>query len=333
MPLTTCSTWPPSRQSRFWSEVTPTIQAHWALLAAAAEVLLEADRVAKALKDAPKTVAGLVQAYAEGESPWCLLDTHHRHLESRWYNFDPDAADPHPGLDKLILKAEQRYTEVGSQLAKAFVKQFAKAKHPIPGMLRQVQVFETQVKPRLGKGKTAYVWVDALRFEMARELAEVLRADFDLTLQPALATIPTITEIGMASLVPRADQGVKVVPVGGGKLGLEVAGTVLKDRKDRIAFLKAHAGVSVYDAKLDDLLPKPSKKVRDGIQGADLVLVTSQEIDELCEADNITQARRQMDGVLNDLRRGFRVLADLGVKRSSSPPTTVTSSARRSART
>ncbi len=303
-----------ARQSRFWSEVTPTIQAHWALLAAAAQVLLEADRVAQALKDAPKTVPGLVQAYAEGESPWCLLDTHHRHMESRWYNFDPNAADPQPGLDKLIWKAEQRYTEVGSQLAKAFVKQFAKAKHPIPGMLRQVQVFEKQVKSRLEQQKTAYVWVDALRFEMARELGEVLKGNFDLTLQPALATIPTITEIGMASLVPKADQGVKVVALGGGKLGLAVAGTVLKDRKDRIAFLKTNAGVSVYDAKLDDLLPKPSKKVRDGIQGADLILITSQEIDELCEADNITQARRQMDGVLNDLRRGFRVLADMKVK-------------------
>jgi hypothetical protein len=115
--------------------------------------------------------------------------------------------------------------------------------------------------------------------------------------------------------VPKADQGAKVVPVGGGKLGLEVAGTVLKDRKDRIAFLKAHAGVPVFDAKLDDLLPKPSKKVKDGVQSAQLVLITSQEIDELCEADNITQARRQMDGVLKDLRRGFRVLTDLGVKR------------------
>ena len=304
-----------ARQSRFWSEVTPTIQAHWALLVAVAQVLLEADRVAEALKDAPKTVPGLVQAYAEGESPWCLLDTHHRHLESRWCNFDPDARDPHLRLDKLILKAEQRYTEVGSQLAKAFVKQFAKAKHPIPGILRQVQIFEKQVKPRLGEQKVAYVWVDALRFEMARELSEVLKGDFDLTLQPAIASIPTITEIGMASLVPKANEGNKVVAVGSGKLGLEVAGTVLKDRKDRIAFLKAHAAVSVYDAKLDDLLPKPSKKVRDAIQGADLILITSQEIDELCEADNITQARRQMDGVLNDLRRGFRVLADLGINR------------------
>ena len=86
--------------------------------------------------------------------------------------------------------------------------------------------------------------------------------DFDLTLQPALGTLPTITEIGMAALLPKADQSAKVVSVGGGKLGLEIAGTVIKDRKDRIAFLKAHAGVPVFDAKLDDLLPKPSKKVQ-----------------------------------------------------------------------
>ena len=73
--------------------------------------------------------------------------------------------------------------------------------------------------------------------------AGVLKDDFDLTLQPALGTLPTITEIGMAALLPRADQSAKVVAVGGGKLGLEIGGTVIKDRKDRVAFLKAHAGV------------------------------------------------------------------------------------------
>jgi len=45
-----------------------------------------------------------------------------------------------------------------------------------------------------------------------------------------------------------------------------------------------------------------------------LVLVTSQEIDELCESDNIAQARLQMDGILGHLRRGVRVLSDLGIK-------------------
>jgi hypothetical protein len=75
-----------------------------------------------------------------------------------------------------------------------------------------------------------------------------------------------------------------------------------------------HAEVSVFDAKLEDLLPKPSKKTREGILNAQLVLVTSQEIDELCESNNIAQARLQMDGILGHLRRGVRVLSDLGLK-------------------
>lgn len=217
-------------------------------------------------------------------------------------------------LDGPVVKAEQRYTEVGSQLARHFVTQIGKAKHPIKGLLRQRDIFETQVKPRLGEGKVAYVWVDALRFEMARELARLLKDDFELSVRPALGTSPTITEIGMAALLPGAGASAKVVAVGGGKLGLEIDGTVLKDRQGRVAFLKARAGVPVFEAKLDDLLPKPSNKVKAGVKDAQLVLITSQEIDELCEADNIAQARLQMDGVLGHLRRGVRVLSDLGVK-------------------
>lgn len=130
-----------SRLSRFWSEAVPAIQARWALVAAAAEVLLESDRVAKAIKKAPGNVPALVKAYAEDEEPWCLLDTHHRHMESRKCNFEFDAGVEHEGLDKLITRAEQRYTEVGSALAKHFVTQLLKAKQPISGLLRQRDPF------------------------------------------------------------------------------------------------------------------------------------------------------------------------------------------------
>ena len=302
------------RLSRFWADMIPAIQARWALISSAAAVLIEANRVGKAIKNAPTTVPALVKTYADDDEPWCLLDTHHRHMESRKYNFEFAAGNVHQGLEKLITKAEQRYTEVGSELAKHFVTRFRKAQHPVKGLLRQRDIFEKHVKPHLNEGKVAYVWVDALRFEMARELCLLLKDDFQVEIQPAIGTVPTITEIGMAALLPKAHDSTKVVGVGGGKLALEIGGKVIKDRKDRVAFLKENAGVSVFDAKLDDLLPKPTKKVRDGIQGAQLILITSQEIDELGEADNLTQARLQIDGVLSHLRRGVRVLADQGIK-------------------
>src|SRR5438045_5784421 len=48
--------------------------------------------------------------------------------------------------------------------------------------------------------------------------------------------------------------------------------------------------------------------------GQNGILITSQEIDELGEADNMAQSRLQIDGVLSHLRRGVRVLADHGIK-------------------
>jgi len=302
-----------SRLSRFWCEVEPRLQARWALVASAAEVLLEADRVEQALKKAPASVTGMIKEYAEGAEPWCILDTHHRHMESRWHNFEPQG-DDHDSIEKLVIRARQRYVEVGSEVSRQFLTQLQE-KVPDKIIPRQREVFEKHVKPSLGKEKIAYMLVDALRFEMGRELARLLKEDFEVDLQAALAAVPTVTEIGMAALLPGAHSSAKVVTAGDGKLALEIGGMVVKDRKDRVAFLREHAGVEVFDTKLDNLLPKPAKKVREGIADAQLILVTSQEIDELCEQDNITQARRQMDGVLNDLRRGVRVLFDLGVQR------------------
>jgi hypothetical protein len=302
------------RLSRFWADVMPTIQARWALISSAAAVLIEANRVGKAIKSAPSTVPALVKAYADDNEPWCLLDTHHRHMESRYLNFDFSVGRDHHELQKLIKRAEQRYTEVGSELARYFITNLQKSNHPIKGLLRQRDIFEKQVKPHLNEGKVAYVWVDALRFEMARELCRLLKDDFTVEVQPAIGMMPTITEIGMAALLPKANESAKVVAVGGGKLALEIDGYAIKDRKDRVAFLKENAGVSVFVAKLEDLLPKPAKKVREGFRSAQLILITSQEIDELGETDNVTQARLQIDGVLSHLRRGVRILADHGIK-------------------
>ena len=40
------------------------------------------------------------------------------------------------------------------------------------------------------------------------------------------------------------------------------------------------------------------------------MLLTSQEIDELCEGDNVPLARRTMDSVLRELQRAINVLED-----------------------
>ncbi len=303
-----------SRQSSFWSEYLPDVQARWALIAVSGQVLIEADRVAEAMKSASGDVMTFFTSYTESERPWCLLDTYHRHMERRCYNFDFDIGERDRNLEQLIGKARNRYMEVGSKLAENFLQRYREARFRMPDILHQTEIFHRKVKPALSEGKTAYVWVDALRFEMSRELVQNLAQEFTAEIQSALATIPTVTEIGMAALLPGTEESSKVVTTGDGKLALEVSGVVIRGPRDRVKFLKANAGVAVFDVRLDDLLPSPKSEVREGIHDSELILVTSQEIDALCEGDNVLIARQAMDNVLRNLRRAFQILTKLDVK-------------------
>jgi hypothetical protein len=311
-----CDSMAQESQSNFWSENDPVIQARWALIGTAAQLVLTAAEIKKEIKSKHHDAQSILDAYTRNENPWCLLDTHQRHLERRCHGFDFDLDERHEDLQKLIAKARQSYMEVGSDLAEHFARQFEQAGLQLDKCHHQTDIFEKVVKPSLEDDKTAYIWVDALRFEMARELSRTLSSEYELEIEPALAGAPTITEIGMACMLPgMKGKRLKVVPAGEGKVAIEVNGQLIKDRKDRLDYLRANAGVKVFDCRLDELIPSPRKNTRAGIQEARLILVTSQEIDALCEGDNIPLARRTMDGILHELHRLFRILFHLGVKK------------------
>jgi len=194
-----------SRQSSFWSENYPDVQAHWALTAVGGQLLQEANRIERELKSPAADVQTIFNAYTDTEVPWCVLDTYHCHLERRWHDFEWGLHDRYQSLEMLVNQARNRYMNVGSQLAETFVRRYEAAKFRLPGIMRQTEVFIKVVKPKLAEGKTAYVWVDALRYEMAWELSQTLREDYNLEIQAAIATVPTITEIGMAALLPGGD--------------------------------------------------------------------------------------------------------------------------------
>lgn len=300
-----------SRQRSFWSKLRPDVGARWVMIATAGDLLLTADRIAAQLKARARSANEILTAYTARESNWCLLDTYQRRLETLAFGFDWD--EGHQALGELRHHAANRFAEVGGALAEAFVRAYQAEGFTIAGLKRQRDVFKQYVAPAVVGGKTAYVLVDALRFEMARELVAGLGEEFDCELDFVLGSVPSITEVGMAALLPGAEGEVELLDAGGGKLALRIDGTVVKDRPDRVKLLKANAGATVYDAKLEDLLAN-RKAVLNGIAGAELVLVTSQEIDLLCEQGNIALARNTMDTVIRDLRRGIGALVRQGVQ-------------------
>ncbi|NCC30999.1 MAG: hypothetical protein EOM24_03125, partial [Chloroflexia bacterium] len=181
------------RSAGFWAEQRPTIQARWALSHTAGMLLYEATRIERELKAMPTDPVALLRAYTEGEKPWCLLDTYQRTLERRWHTFELSDQAACQTLEDIVTRARQRFMEVGDRLACAFTQALAQTKGALTGLSRQREIFAMNVRPALAEGKTAYILVDALRFEMARELLLGLDDEYQRRLIVAVGTVPTIT--------------------------------------------------------------------------------------------------------------------------------------------
>ncbi len=304
------------RDTGFWAQHDPTLKLRWAVIAEAAEVLLESARIAGALKGAGWTAEALLARYAYGENgdAWCTLDTAQRHLERDVHRFDLDPQQ-HDDLQKIIVRARQQYATVVDTLATLFVKAYHDAGFAIPSVTAQADLYQEIVAPAALKERVAYILVDALRYEMARELRPILEADWQVTLNAALATPPTITDVGMAALIPGAENGLTLSDAGG-KLTVSLIGGALRTRQERVAHFQKNAPGPVVVARLEDLAPLSDKNLRQALSTARVALVTATEdIDGLCE-NTPALARRMLDDVFNQMRRGLKILFQCGFRKA-----------------
>ncbi len=238
----------------------------------------------------------------------------HRRLERRATSLEFALANPAEEVEHLVHTARRQHQEVSGALAECFVRAWRSEGFAITGHTRQTEIFDRFVAPEIAKGnknrRIAYILVDALRWELAQELPEVLGADFTSRIELAIGTAPSITEIGMAALLPSAASGLRIG--GTTKLQVSLHGQVLRNRQDRISYLKDRAGVPVVDLRLED--PRNfRRKLKDLGEGPALVFVTSREIDQSGE-DEMTLAREHMERVLTHLGLAIRKLAEEGVE-------------------
>ena len=164
-------------------------------------------------------------------------------------------------------------------------------------------------------GPVAYVWVDALRFELGSDLCDGLRADGQAAeLHAAVAAAPTITPVGMANLTPGAGAGLSLT-LDGGDLAIRVGGVKVATVADRVALLRAAHGDKVLDRTLDAVAGQGEKELKRALGNADLLLVRSQELDSAGESGMLNAAWSQFSAVLEMLRNLVARLGQAGVRR------------------
>lgn len=293
------------REHSFWLIQDVSRRAQWEAVRRMAELGRVADEVNAAVMRATGDARVWFESYVRQDgSGWFRLDHAQRRLESWVANLDDEPSE------RPLATVRRAYEYVVQAMALGFANALAASGWAVTDALAQTRVFSDVVagRPR----PMAFFMVDAMRFEMGAELAERLPKTSEVTLRAGLGSLPSITPIGMAALLPGASASFSVVEEGK-KLGASIEGTFLADLQARRKFSSARIP-GLVDLSLDELLSLQGSKLAKKLEGAEVLFVRSQEIDAAGEAGLTIQARRAMDPVLDNLARAIRKLAAKGIE-------------------
>jgi hypothetical protein len=303
-----------ARKEGFWAVQDSILKTRWNLLLTLISFFTISFGIERGLKEKEWSAEDLIRSYTQSDQPWCEMDTLHRRFEEQYDAITLGSSYHSDDLDAICQKARTSYTAIGGMLAQTYQKAIARNQGFPRDMLKQQEIFKHVVSPHIGQERVAYILIDAFRYEMAQEFLQIIGAEFETTLQPALGMVPSITEIGMAALMPGAEKGIDLSTSGSGEIIIRIENTPLQDRKSRIAFFKEKNHAATLDLKLGDLFVA-TKALKDKVKKADIVLVTSQEIDILGESTEPGQFRRYISDIFSSLKRAIYNLERNGIRK------------------
>lgn len=255
--------------------------------------------------------------YAEGGA---VVDRRHRHLEQQAEALLYRGVPHYPLLRSLLNAARSLYRDWSDQQARAFTK-LCEQHGALPAAeYQQRRIFEDVVLPSLDdKEKTALFLVDALRFEMAQELLELLgkAGGARIKLDVRLAELPSVTEVGMNVLAPVLEDQV-LRPAFDKKArrfdGFKTSSYRVRSPKDREKAIRHRAGGDACPWKeLEEVLGSEAASLKASVMRADrLMVVHSIEIDAAGEKG---AGLSVFEGTLRKIERALTMLHEAGIRR------------------
>lgn len=278
-------------------------QAQWELVRSGLSLIEACDDFERQLPDHARSQAALIDFYLNS-----LREADR--LQREFEQAAGDFLDPHGLMHEVISQARARYRRLSEKVQGIFVKHIETSGWPPAGRLANADVFDRLVAERLKERgrKVAYLMVDALRYELGVALEKLLIEDGPVELQVAYAQLPTITLVGMASLLPNARTGLALALENDGlvpKLDGESVGNVAQ----RMGVLAKRYGDRFEEMPLSDFV-RGKPKIAETV---DLLVLRSTEIDSQLE-NNPETTLGLIPGTLKLIRVALHKLRGMGFK-------------------
>ncbi|MDI9846728.1 PglZ domain-containing protein [Rhodoblastus sp. 17X3] len=228
-------------------------QAQWGLVETALRLAEACDDAERHLAENARSLEALFGFYITAMQD---VDRVQREFEQAVGDYIPSDN----ALTGAVDHARKRYAKLVEKVQAVFTKHMEATGWPAPGRMSNAEVFDKLVEPALKESgrRVAYIMVDALRYELGvtlhRQLADIEQAD----IRAACALLPTVTPIGMASLLPGAAAGLRLVK-GGEGFSVALDGAKLASVSNRMEVLRARYGDRFAEAQLDAFVRSKNK--------------------------------------------------------------------------
>lgn len=278
-------------------------QAQWDLIRAGLSLVEACDDFERQLPDRARSQAELIDFYLGS-----LREADR--LQREFEQAAGDFLDQHGATHEVIDRARARYRRLAEKVQGVFVKHIETTGWPPAGRLANADAFDRLVADRLKESgrKVAYLMVDALRYELGVALEKLLAEDGPVELQAAYAQLPTITLVGMASLLPGARAGL-TLSLENDALVPKLEGAPVSNVAQRMNALSKQYGDRFAEMPLNDFV-RGKPKIAETV---DLLVLRSTEIDSQLESNPETTLGL-IPGTLKLIRVGLHKLRGMGFK-------------------
>ncbi|AQA18962.1 TIGR02687 family protein [Halioglobus japonicus] len=151
----------------------------------------------------------------------------------------------------------------------------------VPDVTSQAQFYRKWVKPYQDKDKKIYVIIsDAFRYEAGHEMVSRIRQEdrYQAKLEHALSSLPSYTQLGMASLLPQTSETpLQIAENKTGTVAMGAQSTQGREGRDKV--LKRLLGERAGAVLAKDLLEQNITENRELLKGHDLLYIYHNRID------------------------------------------------------
>jgi hypothetical protein len=277
-------------------------QARWNLIDSASALVECCEDLLRDFPASARDMTSLVQYYVGH-----LRDADRLHRE--FEHSVEGCLDSGDGLDAVVQHSRRAYRGLANDAQGLFLRFLSEEGWPASGVPANWDTFDQFVCPLLKEkgNRVALILVDALRYELGLELKRQMNDVGVVELEASCAALPTVTPVGMASLLPGASTKLQLKRVDGAVVA-HLGDVALKGLQQRMRVLVEQYGQRFQEMRLSDYIKAKKSSLPERV---DLLVLRTTEMDTQMEVSSqmsapVVPTLRKVCTALNQLRdRGF----------------------------